>query len=179
MIIANQKKEENIAEYILYMWQIEEIVRIYNFDIEKINKEIIENYRISEKEKEKVKEWYADLIFMMQTEMINKTGHLQIIKNIVIEINNLSIELLSSPQEIKYQQIFEETLPEITGFQEKSNIQFENNIDICLHALNAIMLLRLKKQKISKETSLSIKKISKLLALLSQKYIYFKENEDL
>ena len=29
MIIARQKKQENIAEYLLYMWQIEDIIRAF------------------------------------------------------------------------------------------------------------------------------------------------------
>ena len=40
MIIAQQKLKENIAEYVLYMYQIEDVVRAYHFDLEAI----IENY---------------------------------------------------------------------------------------------------------------------------------------
>ena len=36
MIIASQKKKENIAEYLLYMWQIEDIIRAYGLDIDQI-----------------------------------------------------------------------------------------------------------------------------------------------
>ena len=36
MLVAQQKLQENIAEYILYMYQIEDVVRAYNFDIEEI-----------------------------------------------------------------------------------------------------------------------------------------------
>ncbi len=38
MIIASQKKKENIAEYLLYMWQIEDIIRAYGLDIDQIQK---------------------------------------------------------------------------------------------------------------------------------------------
>ena len=41
MIIASQKKKENIAEYLLYMWQIEDIIRAYGLDIDQIQKHII------------------------------------------------------------------------------------------------------------------------------------------
>ena len=44
MIIASQKKKENIAEYLLYMWQIEDIIRAYGLDIEQIQKHIINSY---------------------------------------------------------------------------------------------------------------------------------------
>ena len=41
MFIASQKKKENVSEYILYMWQIEDIIRTFQFDIDKIKTNII------------------------------------------------------------------------------------------------------------------------------------------
>ena len=39
MIIAKQKRRENIAEYVLYMWQLEDLIRAYNFDIDAMTKD--------------------------------------------------------------------------------------------------------------------------------------------
>ena len=36
MLIARQKLNENIAEYVLYMFQIEDLIRAYDFDLEGI-----------------------------------------------------------------------------------------------------------------------------------------------
>ena len=36
MITASVKKRENIAEYLLYMWQIEDIIRAYGLDPDRI-----------------------------------------------------------------------------------------------------------------------------------------------
>ncbi len=44
MLIAEQKRKENIAEFILYIWQLEDILRAYNFDIETINEHIIKRF---------------------------------------------------------------------------------------------------------------------------------------
>ncbi|MDE7144362.1 MAG: DUF4924 family protein, partial [Muribaculaceae bacterium] len=35
MIIASEKRKNNIAEYLLYMWQIEDIIRANNLDIDR------------------------------------------------------------------------------------------------------------------------------------------------
>lgn len=51
MYIAQQLKEKNIAEYLLYMWQIEDMVRANGLDMEKIKANIIDRYGISDKEK--------------------------------------------------------------------------------------------------------------------------------
>jgi len=42
MLVASQKRKENIAEYLLYMWQMEDIVRAFNLDIERIRQNIID-----------------------------------------------------------------------------------------------------------------------------------------
>ena len=36
MLLAQQKQKENIAEYIIYMYQMEDIVRAFQFDLDKI-----------------------------------------------------------------------------------------------------------------------------------------------
>ena len=41
MIIAKQKRKENIAEYLLYMWQIEDLIRANNFDMDLIRRTVI------------------------------------------------------------------------------------------------------------------------------------------
>ena len=41
MYTASAKKKENIAEYLLYMWQIEDIIRAYKLDIDLICANIV------------------------------------------------------------------------------------------------------------------------------------------
>ena len=45
MLIARQKKQENIAEYLLYMWQVEDIIRACGGDIDLIRQRIIDGYQ--------------------------------------------------------------------------------------------------------------------------------------
>ena len=68
MFIAQQLKERNIAEYLIYMWQVEDLIRANDCDIEKIKSTIISQYQIGEDEKEKLARWYEDLIAMMREE---------------------------------------------------------------------------------------------------------------
>ena len=41
MLLAEQIRESNIAEYVLYMWQTEDLLRGFDFDIEKIEQTIL------------------------------------------------------------------------------------------------------------------------------------------
>lgn len=42
MKIASQKRKENIAEYLLYMWQIEDIIRANGLDMDRIRHNVID-----------------------------------------------------------------------------------------------------------------------------------------
>ena len=68
MIIAEQKYKENIIEYIIYIRQIQDIIRLANCDIEEINKLIIDQYKTSEKIKIKIRDWYLDLINLIKNQ---------------------------------------------------------------------------------------------------------------
>ena len=48
MFIARQLKNSNIAEYLLYMWQVEDLIRANRLDMEKIEASIIQPYQIDE-----------------------------------------------------------------------------------------------------------------------------------
>lgn len=41
MKIAQQLKEKNIAEYLIYMWQVEDLLRANGCDIDRIRQNII------------------------------------------------------------------------------------------------------------------------------------------
>lgn len=55
MYISQQLKKQNIAEYLLYMWQVEDLIRANNFDMEKIRETIVNSYPVDEEHK---KRWH-------------------------------------------------------------------------------------------------------------------------
>ena len=68
MIVAREKKKKNIAEYVLYMWQLEDLIRAYNFDIQALEKEVFEVFSGDESLRQEFYTWYGDLIQMMEME---------------------------------------------------------------------------------------------------------------
>ena len=61
MYISQQLKKQNIAEYLLYMWQIEDLIRANRFDMESIRKNIINAYpSLTEEQKQALDQWYQD-----------------------------------------------------------------------------------------------------------------------
>ena len=62
MTIAESIKQNNIAEYILFMWQAEDMVRAFSLDIEKIQSNIVKDFNGEEKDLLSLISWYKDLI---------------------------------------------------------------------------------------------------------------------
>ena len=76
MLIAKRTKENNIAEHVIYMFQIEDIIRANNLDLDSIIKTLIEPQIRDEKLVQEYKAWYAILIKTMKNEGVDKKGHI-------------------------------------------------------------------------------------------------------
>ncbi len=170
MIIAKEKRDKNIVEYILYMWQVEDLIRAYHFDLEEINKHIIPQYNASGNLLKEIVDWYDNLLEMMILEHIKEKGHLQVIVNLVNDLNRLHLELLSSKTEIAYSHIYNATLPYIKEFDAKSGNKMSNDIELCLTGIYSHFLLRLQNKKVSDGTQEAIKSFGNFLSFLSSKY---------
>jgi len=179
MFLAQQKKKENIAEYILYMWQIEDIIRAYQFDIEAIKKGIIEPLSLSDEEQQQLFEWYASLIEMMRLENIQKSGHFQFVSNTMADIVDFHYALVQSRKHPDYHAQLYKSLPYMADFMQKADatLQKKDEIEGCFVFLYGVLLLRLQNKMISPETTVALEQISKLVALLSYKYRLYQQNE--
>ena len=178
MITASEKKRENIAEYLLYMWQIEDLIRAYQLDIDKIQENIIDKYKdIDEERKKDMREWYESLIDMMRREGVVEKGHLQLNKNVIIALDDLNHRLLSDSKFASYSAQFYHTLPIIVELRAKAGENKAGEIETCFNALYGILMLRLQGKEISEETKQATAQISKFLALLSHYYKQDYNNE--
>lgn len=175
MIIAKAKKRENIAEYVLYMWQIEDLIRAHNFDIEKISENIIDKFDQPQPVKNEIRNWYEGLIDLFKEEGIENTGHLQFVQNTVNELNELHMHLLKSPEHLDYIDVYKQARDGIIELTNKSKGKVENEIEACFNGLYGILVLRLQQKTISPSTAEAMGQISKLMALLSRKYKLYEE----
>lgn len=176
MIIASQKRKENIAEYLLYMWQIEDLIRANDLNLELIEKNIVSKYALDSDTHKKMIEWYESLIDMMRREGVIESGHLQINKNVIIQLTDLSNTLLKDHRFAQYSATYYKTLPIIVELRAKAAENAVGEIETCFTALYGFLLMKLQKRDISQDTLNAINQISRFLAILSQ---YFKlDSED-
>ncbi|MDR1706589.1 MAG: DUF4924 family protein [Prevotella sp.] len=170
MLIAQQLKEENIAEYLIYMWQIEDLIRANGLDIDKIEEQIISRFNQPDNVKKEIKEWYENLIDMMRRENVVDSGHLIINKNVISELTELHIRLLKNTDEDEYSELYYKTLPFIVELRSKSPNKDIPELETCFSALYGFLLMKLQKKEISGETQAAISQIGAFLRLLTQKY---------
>ena len=177
MFISKQLKENNIAEYLIYMWQVEDMIRANGCDMEKIKKNIVDSYPLTEEQKVELTQWYIDLIEMMRRENVMEKGHLQINKNIITWLTDLHLQLLRSSKFPYYSAAYYKALPYIVELRAKGANKEEPELETCFEALYGILLLKLQKKEISEETKKAQQAISGLLAMLSNYYIEDKKGE--
>lgn len=170
MIIAKQKRKENIAEYLLYMWQVEDLIRANHFDIDSIRRTVISQYDQPEEVKEEIARWYEELIEMMRSEGVMEKGHIQLNKNVIIALTDLHLQLLKSPKEMIYGAAYYKTLPYIVQLRAKSGGEEFPELETCFNAIYGFLLLRMQGKEVSSETQEAIRQISSFLALLAEKY---------
>lgn len=171
MLIATRKKKENIAEYLLYMWQIEDIIRANGLNMESIRSTVIDHFDCSDEERHAMAEWYESLIEMMRAENKQKEGHIQLVANTLIDLNDLHLRLLHEPKFADYAAAYYRVLPFLVELRNKNRENAEiSDLEQAFSALYGVLLLKLQKKELTKETAEAARQISLLLALLAQYY---------
>lgn len=170
MIIASQKRKENIAEYLLYMWQIEDIIRANDLDLAKIERNVIDRFGLDETRHRAMVDWYESLIDMIRREDVVKTGHLQINRNVLNDLVRLHQTLLKDPRFADYSAEFYRTLPYIVELRAKAGDNKVGEIETCFNALYGVLMLRLQRKAISPDTQKAVEQISRFIALLARDY---------
>jgi len=152
------------------MWQTEDLLRAYELDIDKVQQSLIDSVDRTDEESRNIRDWYEGLILMMKSEGLQKEGHLQINKNLLIDLTDVHLRLLKDPKESEYIGTFYNTLPHIVALRAKSGNMKAFELETCFTALYGYLLLKLQKREISAETQAAVAQITALLRLLSKKY---------
>lgn len=179
MLIAREKRENNIAEYILYMWQLEDMLRALRLDMALVNQHIVSGFRVDESTRKEMLDWYDNLIEMMKKEEVTREGHLQVIKNMVNELTEMHYYLLHQVHDVRYQPIFMAAANNLLDYRCKSDLPEEvSDVELALHALYGNLMLKLQKKEIHAQTTTAMESFSRMLAYLSAAYKRLEEEKE-
>ena len=149
LILTMKSKKDNIAEYILYLWQMEDWLRAFPDQADATP----ELHELNE---------------MMHREGIIESGHLALAQNALSELEELHRSLLD--EDALYRAAILRLQPSLNLLKAKTDRPTMSDIEACLVLLYQIMMLRLQKREISAETADVQQRATQLLQFLSKTY---------
>ena len=175
MFISQKLRKQNIAEYLLYMWQVEDTIRAFGCSLSRIRREYVGQFDYTDEQKEELVDWYGNLIKMMNEEGCREHGHLQIDRITLQMLSELHAQLLASPKFPFYNTAYYKVLPFIVELRNRGANKSEDEIETCMNALYGVMMLRLQKRDITPNTLHAVKEISTFIGMLSD---YYKKDKE-
>lgn len=170
MFIAKSIREKSVVEYLLYMWQMEDLIRAYGCSLTRIRREYLDRFDYTDQQKDEEEDWFGDLIRMMNQEGKREKGHLAINEVLLQDLGDLHVRLLQSTRFPFYSAEYYRVLPFIVELRQKGDKEI-GEVETCLNALYGVMLLRMRQKPISPETAHAIKAITTFLGMLSDYYV--------
>lgn len=178
MYISQELRKKSIAEYLLYMWQVEDIIRAYDCSLTRLRREYIAQFDYTDEQREEMTDWYGDLVRMMNQEGKRERGHLQINQVVMQQLTELNAELIESSKFPFYTSEYYKVLPYIVELRHKGGEANDTpEIETCFNALYGTMLLRLQKKEITPDTEHAVKEITTFIGMLSDYYQKDKQGE--
>lgn len=176
MSIAEEKKEVNIIEYILYIWKMEQLARAIDFDIDALSSFLAGSIKENTKLQEEIK-WNTTFFKTMINQRLQEKGHVAEIQEILVELHYLHNTLINIIKDQDYILKFEEVNPLIKEFNEMTDNNESSDVQAMIKALNAFLSLKISGKTISTETKKAITQFSEILGVLASRYKLMKKGE--
>ena len=176
MLVAKQKRKENIAEYILYLYQVEDLIRAFKLDMDLIEQKLVASYQTDNATKKEIKEWYENLVLMMKKEGKQEKGHLQFLINLVRDLNEFHLKLIQTEKNEMYVSMFKAIAGLVQELKQK-NETATNDIQVAIDGIYGYLLLKIQHKPITEETTEAVKRLSQWLSQLSKLYREFESGD--
>jgi hypothetical protein len=176
MQLAEQKKKNNVIEYLLFVYQMEDLMRSCNLNINTVVARFIEPHIQDQDLANDYKRWYNSIIEDLKSFNREKQGHISEVYEIQMELFYLHNSLLTVTPSESYIALYAETQPFINEFRDKTPMQF-NDVDLCIHALYMKLLLKMQGKPISETTENAFEMMKNLLVQLAKAYHKMKSGD--
>jgi len=172
--IAQIKKKENISEYLLFLWQMEDLLRGIDFDPERLEEEVLTAIS-DEEERRRTEEWLNSISDTMKKEGLRVSGHYHETYEVLNEMAMLQNTLISVIRSAPFKKAYEAAKPYLAEFREKGEKLPKSDIETALTALYGVLTLRLAQKEVSPETTEAIEYITDYVRELTKAYHLMKE----
>ncbi|MBN2805573.1 MAG: DUF4924 family protein [Prolixibacteraceae bacterium] len=169
MLVSREKRKTNIVEYILYLWQIEDLIRALELDMDKITSSLAGAYQVDDTIREEIVAWYQNLVLMMQKEQKQQGGHLQFLVNLTDDLNRFHLALIDQQTDPEYTRLYSNIQPDIELVRNKSGQQ-HHDVEVVLNSLYIILMLKMKQHEVSEGTQQAVWKFGHFMGYLAKLY---------
>ncbi|WP_302606036.1 DUF4924 family protein [uncultured Alistipes sp.] len=171
MDIAQNKRRENIAEYILYLWQLEDLLRALQFSPEAIYSQLIDPRKdIAEEQRPVFLLWYLDIAGLLRREGKEEKGHLEHTLHLIADLHDLHLRLQQLPVGAHYRATFARLEPLLPQLRRIVGNPGMSDTELCFRALYAAMLYRIRGEGDKTAVHDTIEYISPVIAELADLY---------
>ncbi|MFI3304164.1 MAG: DUF4924 family protein [Rikenellaceae bacterium] len=147
MDIARELRRKNIAEYVLYLWQLEDLFRGLQFSPEAIyTKFVAPRKDLAPEEQMALHRWYVEFCELLEGEGKRQSGHTEHTLHLIADLADMHQRLLKLPIGARYRALWvalEEVLPDLRGVA-GDNTKDISDIELCFRALYGAMLYKIK-----------------------------------
>ena len=151
-----KNKRENIAEYILWIWQLEDYLRAFP------------NAATDNENPSPDMRFLAELSEMMHREGVTEKGHVQLARNAMVELEELHRRLLD--EDASYRAAMIRLTPALNILKSKTDNPLMSDLEAGLTLLYQVLLLRLQHKEITSDTAETQTQVTRLLQFLSKIY---------
>ncbi len=169
MDFARELKQKSLFEYLLFMYQVEDVIRACHFDRSAISKVALDRFGSLMGDQNQGVDWFLAMAEFMELEKIQQFGHLQHVKNLVDDMNQTHLRLVRSPKEADYQGVYYEAESVLIELRRRGG-ENSNVVELSLIGIYGVWLLGLKGVTVSNETRQATEILTRFLALLSDLY---------
>jgi len=168
MFVAQKLRQQNVVAYALYMFQVEDVIRAFGLDADRIRSEYLPRFGYDAEQTTAAAEWYGHLARMMREEGVSEKGHVQVVRNTLILLADRHQELLQDPKQPFYAAAYYKALPTIVELRARGADKEKGEIENCLDAVYGLTVLKMQGREPSAETKAAMQPVSHLLELLSK-----------
>lgn len=166
--IADEKLRKNVAEFIIHMYQMEDLCRVYAFNLDDIRQYVISHFPVTDEAKSRMLTWFENLIRLMHEQNLQDSGHLNEVQVFVNQLLDLKFRLLAEDE--VFRQVYNTARPHIRAIIEESGQQVTSDIQVCLNGIYGLLLARMNGKEVPENLNEPLNTFGEVLSYLSYKY---------
>jgi len=151
MTVAQVKKEQHIVDYLLYCWQMEDLVRAATFDADALRNWAEQQAEAEGTHVEEEVRWLLALAEDMKSSGVEEQGHCSQVQDTMMELAHLHELLVGAMVDSKYLEAYREARPLLDELTKRLDRDMHPVEKLSL-GLYGWLVMRMKKTEVSAET---------------------------